>query len=219
MKDPGLVGRLLLLLIVFAALNCQAEEIAVGRFSVEGLSGWEPMSFKGITNYVVVQENGRSVVKAVSEASASGLVKKFRFNPARHRYVRWSWKISHTIEGGDEKSKSGDDYAARIYIVFPGKYFWQMRAINYIWANKLPKGDYVSSSYTADSKMVAVESGNSKAGQWVTEERDLLADYRRMFGTEPNDAEAIAIMTDTDNTGGRAEAWFGDILLLSTEAK
>lgn len=207
-----------MLLIIFAALDCHAEEIAVGRFSSEGLSGWETKSFKGITDYTVVKENGRSVVKATSRASASGLVKKFRFNPARHRYVRWSWKISRTIEGGDEKKKSGDDYAARIYIVFPGKHFWQMRAINYIWANKLPKGEYVSSPYAADSKMVAVESGNGNAGLWITEERDLLADYRRMFGAEPDEAEAIAIMTDTDNTGGRAEAWFGDISL-STEAK
>lgn len=113
-------------------------------------------------------------------------------------------------------SRKGDDYAARIYVVFPGSHFWQMRAINYIWANRLPKGESVSSSYAADSKMVAVESGNGKAGKWVTEERDLLADYRLLFGDNPREAEAIAIMTDTDNTGGSAEAWYGDISL-STE--
>ena len=64
--------------------------------------------------------------------------------------------------------------------------------------------------------MVAVQSGPSQAGQWLTEERDILADYRRLFGEEPGEAEAIAIMTDTDNTGERATAWYGEITL-STE--
>lgn len=64
--------------------------------------------------------------------------------------------------------------------------------------------------------MVAVESGPSMAGQWLTEERDILADYRRLFGEEPGEAEAIAIMTDTDNTGESALAWYGEISL-STE--
>ena len=66
--------------------------------------------------------------------------------------------------------------------------------------------------------MIAVESGNEKAGLWLTEERDLRTDYRALFGSEPPEAAAVAIMTDTDNTGGTAEAWYGEIVL-STERK
>jgi len=61
--------------------------------------------------------------------------------------------------------------------------------------------------------MLAVESGPSKAGQWVNEERDIQADYRRVFGENPPEAGGVAIMTDTDNTGGEATAWYGDITL------
>ncbi len=204
--------------VFFSASASHAEEIPVSHFSTEGLAGWESKRFKGGTEYRLVKEDGRAVVKATSHSAASGLIKKIHFDPSKYRYLRWSWKITHTIKGGDEMSKSGDDYAARIYIVFPGKHFWQMRAINYIWANKLPMGEYVSSPYAADSKMVAVESGNVKAGQWLTEERDLLDDYRLLFGADPPEAEAIAIMTDTDNTGGNADAWYGEISL-STEGK
>lgn len=195
-----------------------AEEIPVSRFNTDGLTGWEVKSFKGLTEYRLVTEAGRTVVRAASHDSASGLIKKFSFDPKKFRYLHWSWKIRQTIAGADEKTKSGDDYAARVYIVFPGKYFWQMKAINYIWANKLAKGNSISSAYAADSKMMAVESGNGKAGQWLAEERDLFADYRTLFGTDPPEAEAIAIMTDTDNTGGTAEAWYGDITI-STERK
>lgn len=206
-------SSILTVTLLVLAMNVQAGEIQVSHFSTEGLAGWEPKIFKGSTEYLLQQENGRTVVKAVSHAAASGMVRKIHFKPSTYRYLRWSWKIAHIIKGGDEKSKAGDDYAARLYVIFPGRYFWQMKAINYIWANRLPKGEYVSNPFASDAKMLAVESGNGKAGQWVAEERDLLADYRLMFGTDPPAADAIAIMTDTDNTGGNAEAWYGEISL------
>jgi hypothetical protein len=195
-----------------------AAEIPVSLFGSEGLSGWEAKSFKGNTEYRMIQENGRTVVKAASRAGASGMVKKIRFDVQKYRYMRWSWKIAHTISGGDESTKAGDDYAARVYVIFPGRFFWQMKAINYIWANKLPKGKSLPNAFTANARMVAVESGNEKAGQWLSEERDLLADYRMLFGAEPPEADAVAIMTDTDNTGESAEAWYGEITL-ATEGK
>ena len=198
--------------------NVLGAELPVNRFSTDGLSGWEPKIFKGTTVYRLIKEEGRTVVKAVSHGSASGLVQKISFHPSKYRYMRWSWKVAGTIRGGDEKLKSGDDYAARLYVVFPGRFFWQMKAINYIWANKLAKGESTQNAYTSSARMIAVESGNSKAGQWLTEERDLLADYRTLFGTDPPEAEAIAIMTDSDDTGGTAEAWYGDIII-STESK
>ncbi|HIJ87940.1 MAG TPA: DUF3047 domain-containing protein [Desulfuromonadales bacterium] len=195
-----------------------ATERAVSRFDTEGLSGWESKSFKGTTEYRLIKDEGRVVVKATSHNSASGMIRKISFQPSKYRYLRWNWKVTGTIKGGDEKTKAGDDYAARIYVVFPGRFFWQTKAINYIWANKLAKGESIPNAFTANAGMIAVESGNSDAGQWLNEERDLLADYRSLFGTDPPDAEAIAIMTDTDNTGGTAEAWYGDIVL-ATERK
>lgn len=195
------------------SLTGYADEIAVSSFAADGLRGWEPKSFKGLTEYRLTEEGGRTVVRAVSHASASGLVKKMKFDPVRYRYLHWSWKIRHTVPGGDERSKTGDDYAARVYVVFGGRFFWQTKAINYIWANRLKKGDAIANPFSANVQMVAVESGTEKAGEWQHEERDILADYRRLFGSDPSDASAIAIMTDTDNTGGNAEAWYGEITL------
>jgi hypothetical protein len=205
-------------LLFVSASSVAAEEIPVSHFNAGGLTDWESKSFKGTTEYRVVTDEGRVVVKAVSHGSASGMIRKISFQPSKYRYLRWSWKIAGTIKGGDEKTKAGDDYVARVYVLFPGKFFWQMKAINYIWANKLARGESVNNSYTSNAKMIAVESGNGKAGQWLTEERDLFSDYRTLFGTDPPEAEAIAIMTDSDNTGVTAEAWYGDIFL-STVSK
>ena len=201
------------LLLWVSISGAHADEIAVSRFATEGIKGWEAKSFKGTTEYRVVQEDGRSVLKAHAKGAASGLSKKLSFDPRAYRYLKWSWKVSDTVAAGNEKTKLGDDYAARVYVVFPGRFFWQMRALNYIWANKLPKGEFVPNAFTANAKMLAVESGTGKAGQWISEQRDILADYRRLFGEDPPAAGAIAIMTDTDNTGAEATAWYGEISL------
>lgn len=200
------------LLVIFSlAAVAQADEVPVSRFASEGLTGWETKSFKGTTDYRLVRDDGRTVVEAHSRASASGLIRKLRLDPVRYRYLHWSWKVAATIPNGDERTRAGDDYAGRVYVVFPGRFFWQTRAINYIWANRLPRGATIPNAYTSHTMMVAVESGPDRVGRWVSEERDILADYRRLFGEEPRDIGAIAIMTDTDNTGGEAIAWYGDI--------
>ena len=193
----------------------QADTIAVSRFATEGIAGWDVKSFKGMTEYSLVQESGKTVVKAHSVGAASGLFKKVKLDPARFRHLRWSWKIAATITNGNEKTKGGDDYAARVYVVFPGRFFWQTKAINYIWANRLPKGAHIPNAFTANAMMLAVESGSENRGIGVMEERDVLADYRRLFAEEPREIGAIAIMTDTDNTGNEATAWYGDISISS----
>lgn len=203
----------LTVLAVSTAVAGRAEELAVGRFELEGLNGWEPEIFKNTTDYRLTKEDGRTVVQATSRAAASGLVKEIEFDPARFRYLRWSWKVERTLKDGDEKTKAGDDYAARLYVIFPGRFFWQTRAINYIWANRLQKGESIANAYTGQAMMVAVQSGPALAGRWLTEERNIWEDYRRLFGEEAGAAGAVAIMTDTDNTGDSAVAWYGDIVI------
>lgn len=207
-----------ILILLYVALfygTADAEVFAVSNFTHDGLSGWETKSFKGKTNYTPVRDSdtGLIAIKAQSKGTASGLIKKVNLNPERYRYLHWSWKISGTLPKGDEKRRDGDDYAARVYVVFPGRFFWQTRAINYIWANRLPAGQFIPNAYTGNAMMVAVESGSIKAGQWISETRDILADYKRLFGESPNEIGAVVIMTDTDDTGGEATAWYGDIFI------
>lgn len=208
-----LLTAAIIVLLLMTVKYATADQLAVGRFSTEGLTGWDEKSFKGLTEYRLIQESDTSVVQATSQGAASGLVKKINFDPKKFRYLSWSWKINHTIAEGDETTKAGDDYAARIYVVFSGKYFWQTKAINYIWANNLRKGDSIPNAYTSNAAMVAVQSGSDNIGQWFFEKRDVFADYKNLFGTDPKEASAIAIMTDTDDTGENAIAWYGDITL------
>ena len=130
-------------------------------------------------------------------------------------------------------SKSGDDYAARIYVVFhyeledlpedeQSSVKWYrffhgelppLATLNYIWGNKTSIGSIVSSPYTSRVKMVILKNKDSESQQWHVEERNIYEDYKKAFGEEPKDVISVAIMTDTDNTSAMAESYYGDIVV------
>jgi len=196
-------------ILAAGAGSAAAPEIPVGRFSLGELAGWTDQPFKGKTVYTL--DGG--YLKAHSVNAGSGLIKKFAADTHRYQRLSWSWKIDHSLSREDITLKKGDDFAARIYVVFPRGLFWRTRAINYVWAHKLPKGGEAPSPYTSNSRIVAVESGDDKAGTLVHEERNIYEDYRRIFGEEPPQLGGVAIMTDTDDTHDEATAWYGDITL------
>lgn len=198
--------------------------------------GWEPLEFPNIdrhSDYRLTQEDGLQVMVARADASASGLIARITVEPGQRLMLSWRWKVSNTYRQGDARRKDGDDYPARIYVAFqfeedkagllerlkrgtvkalfgeelPGK------ALNYIWANRLPTDTFVANPYSDQTMMVAVNSGDAQAGQWVTVERDLVADYHQAFGEAPPAIVGIGIMSDADNTGEAATAWYGDLRL------
>ncbi len=173
--------------------------------------GWEIKRFEGETDYRVVKEGDNYVLRAESTGTASGLIYKFRYSLKEYPILTWRWKVENILLKGDASKKEGDDYPARIYVIFPHWFPPLTKSINYIWANRLPKDSHVPNTYYSKAIMIAVESGPFRVGQWITERRDVYEDYRRVFGEEPPEAGAIAIMTDTDQTGEHAIAYYDDI--------
>ena len=203
----------LLAFLILAPALASGERVAVGRFSSGDLDGWEEQVFKGRTRYELVPgSEGKTVLRALSEGTASGLTKKIEIDPRRRPRLAWSWKTSRPLPPADVHRKSGDDSAARVYVVFPGRFLWNTLSLCYIWASALPRGEFIPSAYAGRNVyVVAVESGEERAGEWAAEERDVAADFERCFGREMPPVGAVGIMTDTDDAGGRAEAWYGDI--------
>jgi hypothetical protein len=237
------LGLALALLAVPAVICAQSGSvIEVGEFSAAGVgdglpAGWKPLTFKKIekhTLYSLVSDEGTVFVKAVSEASASGLIREIQINPKEYPIVRWRWQVSNILKKGNVYRKDGDDYPARLYITFeydPSRLSFSERlkyqaaklwygqypplaAINYIWENHAPIGTMVPNSFTDRVMMIAVESGPDRLNQWVNEERNVYEDYQRAFGGEPPLISGVAVMTDTDNTGESATAYYGDILFM-----
>lgn len=131
-------------------------------------------------------------------------------------YLNWSWKIDNIYQGNNERSKQGDDYPARVYVVVSGGlFFWRTRAINYVWSSNQAVGTTWNNAYTGNAKMLAVRSGSQAIGQWLTEKRNIRDDLQTLFGEEIDEIDAVAIMTDSDNTKQSATAYYGDIFLSS----
>lgn len=195
--------------------------------------GWELFTFKKIpnrTNYQLVKDGNLLVVKATSDKTASGLTHPLRIDLKETPILEWRWKVTDIVSKGDVRTKEGDDYAARVYVTFeydPEKVGWRKKtkyrigrllfgdipiaAINYIWANKTPRGTFVDNAFTDLVRMIVLENREEKVGEWVEEKRNVYEDYRKAFGEDPPIVNGIVIMTDTDNTGGTATAFYGDI--------
>jgi len=200
--------------------------------------GWEALTFPRIprhTRYTVVPEGGGFVLRAEADASASALYRRLDLDPREHRMLSWRWKVEGVLARSDPRRKSGDDYAARVYVAF--RYdpatagVWERArfaalrllygryppglALNYVWESRLPVGTVLDNAYSARAKIVVAQSGGALAGTWVTETHDIYADYRRIVGGggEPPRIEGIALMTDTDDTGERAVAYYDAITL------
>lgn len=188
-------------------------------------------SVKKPTHYTLVNDGGTTVLRAESAAAASGLIHPVRVNPVEHPILRWRWKISTILKTSDIRLKKGDDYPARLYVMFDYPLeklsfaermkLRMARALHdsnlptatlcYLWDGKAPAGTMVASSYTDRVRLVVVESGASRVNQWLAIERDVAADFKAAFGSDAPAVTAVAIATDTDNTGESAIAHYGDI--------
>ena len=199
-------------LLFIISHNALADTLDIGRFSQGDLSGWQEKSFVGNTHYELVDENHNKVLKAHTSATASGLFRELDIDLNKTPYLNWSWKIDNTYRGNNEHSKAGDDYPARIYVVVSGGiFFWKTRAINYVWSSNQAPGTSWKNAYTGNARMLAIRSGNKDTGRWVTEKRNIRADFKKLFGKDITEINAIAIMSDSDNTKQSATAYYGDI--------
>lgn len=232
-------GALLLLLAAsFTALA--AEPLPVARFSAAAPGGppegWSPFSFAKFprhTDYRLVSDGGTTVLRAEADASVSALLRQVKADPRALPVMRWRWKVDNVIAKGDLRRKEGDDFPARIYVLFdydPDRLSLADRAkillarvvygaqvpaaaLCYVWDNASAPGTILPNAYTDRVRMVVARSGTADLGRWVTEERNIARDFRAAFGEDPPMISGIVIAADTDNTGERVVAWFGDISL------
>ncbi len=204
------------LLLLFSSIFANAEithTTLIGAFSDGKIADWQHKEFKGKTHYKIIQLDNKKVLQAKSNASASGLFKEQRIDLNKTPYLNWSWRIENRLGNLNEQEKSGDDYAARIYVVINGGLlFWNTRAINYVWSANMAKGKIWPNAFAGDNAMmISIRSIEDPKDTWVTEKRNVLNDLKQVYGKDYQYIDAIAIMTDTDNAKGRATAYYGDI--------
>ncbi len=234
-------GFAALLLAVAVSLSCAAnaaEAPVLAPFSAAAPGAslpapWELTTLPGIrrhTRYSLVRDGDAVVLRADAEASMAGVAHPLKFDVRAHPVIEWRWKIVNLLTKSDIATKGGDDYPARVYVLFDydiRKLPFSVRAkirlarlygadvplaaLCYVWDGKAAAGTSVWSAYTDRVRMIVAESGGANLGTWVTIRRDVAADFRAAFGEEPPAISGVVLATDTDNTGQSATAFYGDI--------
>lgn len=183
------------------------------------------------TRYRLVEDDGVVVLQADANASMSGLVHPLQVDPRTRPILEWRWKVSGVPAHASFGTKQGDDFAARVYVLFDydvtklpllariklklarALYGEAVPAAGlcYVWDSRAPVGTTGWSPYTDRLRMIVVASGTGDVGRWQTVRRNVVEDFRAAFGEEPPALSGVALATDTDNTASRLTAWYGDL--------
>ncbi|MDI1309320.1 MAG: DUF3047 domain-containing protein [Methylotenera sp.] len=194
------------------------------------------------THYQMRLWDGVPAIEAIADKSMTLLARPVEINLAKAPILCWRWRVDSPLVQADMATKKGDDYTARVYVAFklpPEMLSFTIRtklaiarkiygdvvpdaAINYVWDNRYEIGTQRPNAYTNRTQMIVQQTGSSKANTWVSERRDLMADFKATFGANYASfgnvqIALVAVASDTDNTGEKAHAGFADIHLVTKD--
>ncbi len=199
-----------------AGLGC--EIVKQFTFSDDNaLKEWDVKVFKNKVDYRVEKNNGLSYVRASSEKAASALYYKINVDAKgdNRPVVMWKWraeKFPSKTRPESLEAENEDDFAARVYVIFPAMFITNSKVLEYVWSETLPISTTGTSPYSKNIKLIVLEQGQGSEKKWWTEERDIYSDYVKLFGRPPEyNIGAIAFMTNTEHTQTSAEAMYDDI--------
>jgi hypothetical protein len=190
------------------------------------------------TRYAVVRDGPRSVLHAHAAAAATGLQCPVAIETAAGARLRFSWRVAQIHDDATVARAEADDSAARIVLAFGGDdarlslrerlFFDQVElftgqrlpyaTLMYVWDRHLPTESVIHNHRTSRIRYLTVEHGQSRLGQWLAYERDVVADFRRAFGEAPQRISSVGVLTDSDALKHEQQAWYGDIEYLAPGA-
>lgn len=228
--------RTIFALAAAMVLIAAGEIVWIGKFAGSGAlpAPWRVVQIDKKTTpttYRLATIAGVSAVEARANDSMALLARPLTVDLAATPVLCWRWFVDAPVARGDMTKKSGDDYAARVYVAFdmPDKALsagTRLKlslarrlfgtnvpdaAVNYVWDNRNPVGTRRKSAYTDRAQVIVAETGTARAGTWVSERSDVAADFANAFGNLPGKPIQIAVASDTDNTDSIARAAFADL--------
>jgi hypothetical protein len=155
----------------------------------------------------IVLDDGRRALRLRTEGEAMRIGRPLKIDLKVTPWLAWEWKALDLPEHGDVRESARNDQAARIMLMFEG-----MKGILYIWDTTAPVGTESRPDELDifDRVLIVVRSGSSDGvGRWMRERRDVLADYRRIFGEAPRPIKWVGFESHSNDTRSRSAALFG----------
>ena len=233
----GLLGRIVCVIAGLGAgvaLSLDASVLQPAqRVTSLGDTMWRLVTFDETrpTEYAQAEEQGRTVVSARSDSGVAGLVAELPRDLAPHA-ISWQWRVDQCLDNDHERERSGDDYAARVFVLYgresartpwgwlrrrmadsPFGHVVPKRAVSYVWASGGQWGDVYRNPGFRNVSTMVLEDECHPPGTWVSERRELAADFSLAFRGSMPEVVGVALMTDTDDTRSQAVTWYADVTL------
>jgi hypothetical protein len=212
-----LVSLLLVASVAWAADQLVIEDWSTAPVGTKGIPpGWQGQKWGSPAyDFTVVENDGHRVLHLTSNNEGSTISKDIRgkVNLKDTPILEWRWKVVTLPLNGDARNKDTDDEAAQVYVGWPRfPEAVRSRIIGYIWDTTAPAGTIVKSEKTGTITYVVVRSGTPDLGKWITEHRNVVDDFRKIYGERPDNPATISVSIDSNDTHSSAESFFGTVL-------
>src|SRR5262245_5381169 len=223
---PGLVAAAILLVsggVVAGGETALVEDwqrAAVGAHGVpDGWRKYETIGGHPAYDFSIVEDGGRRALRMQSREDHSTIAKDLAVDLTKTPILEWTWKIRSVPDGGDVRRRETSDLTAHVFVVWPRMpAMLRSRLIGYGWDATAPAGTITRSRKTSTVTFVLLHSGREELDRWITERRNVVGDYRRIYGEAPDNPGALALSIDTNDTRSSAEGLIGSIRFVADPA-
>jgi hypothetical protein len=169
-------------------------------------------------NFYVRKENDNQFVQGFTRDKSIRLVLSrkttLRWNVTDKPYLRWRWRAQTLPEGANEKDSDKNDTGGAVYVTFEKNWLGLPKSIKYTYSSALEPGTTVD--YGNLKVLVVASKPNQGTGAWISHERNVAEDYKRLFGDKPDKTPlAVMLWNDSNTMNSRARVDFDDIMVLS----
>ncbi len=206
----------LLCLCLLFTNNVYSQNIEVFSFTEEELKTLKVKKIKKFTEYQIGSNANGNYLRAKAEGQASGLGKEIKINLDKTPFINITWKVENNLNGINEKSKKGHDFAARVFVVKKtGITALSNRAINYVFSSNEDIGENWRSPYTKNSIDYVLSTTKINDNEWITVKSNVKNDFKNLHNLDVNEIDGVAILTDTDNSKMKAVSYYQNIYFSS----
>ena len=206
----------LLCLCLLFTNNVYSQNIEVFSFTEEELKTLKVKKIKKLTEYQIGSNANGNFLRAEAEGQASGLGKEIKINLDKTPFINITWKVENNLNGINERSKKGHDFAARVFVVKKtGITALSNRAINYVFSSNEDVGENWNSPYTKNSIDYVLSTTKINDDEWITVKSNVKNDFKNLHNLDVNEIDGVAILTDTDNSKMKAVSYYQNIYFSS----
>ena len=177
--------------------------------------GWQGQNWGSPKFACKVEESDGRValhLKSANDGSTVSRDVKGKVTLKETPVLEWTWKALVLPQNGNSCKKATDDQAAQLFVVWPRfPEAVRSRIIGYVWDTTQPVGTICKSEKTATVTYVVIRSGSAELGKWLTERRNVVEDFTKIYGEAPENPGGVSISIDSNDTNSTSESLMGAI--------